>query len=176
MSEERDDLVRRYLDRLEREETKLLSWGVVDGGFTSEEIAEHAEAILDSSTLDISADELRDELFDRRLLFCLRAAGADAYRTRMGEAVRLFARLRQLFPGRQWQLAPTLVADFRFDRRSRRYPLRRLAPDHVLENLAGEVRLTPFKRQALEILLRTTEPNPLQLADFQFHALQTHLT
>ena len=34
--------IRSVLDRLEREETKLLSWGVVDGGFSLDEVEDHA--------------------------------------------------------------------------------------------------------------------------------------
>ena len=38
MCEERDVLVRELLERLEGEEAKLLTWGVVDGGFTADEV------------------------------------------------------------------------------------------------------------------------------------------
>ena len=38
MREEREVLVRELLERLEGEEAKLLTWGVVDGGFTADEV------------------------------------------------------------------------------------------------------------------------------------------
>ncbi len=54
----------------------------------------------------------------------------------MAEAVRLSFRLRQLFPRHQgptgWQTAPTLVADFRFLWRRRRYPKRDLTANEAL--------------------------------------------
>ncbi|QDV37412.1 protein DpdJ [Tautonia plasticadhaerens] len=167
-----ESVVRHFLDVLEREESKLLSWGVVDGGFTAEEIEEHAEAAIASRGIDLSAGELRDELIDRKLLFPMLLGSRQLYRTRMAEAVRLLARLRQLFPGRPWRIAPTLVADFRFDRRPRRYPTRHLDPAAVLEAIGAEVRLSAPKRKALELLLRANRPDALLLADFQFQALR----
>jgi hypothetical protein len=169
MSDNHTGLIRAFLDRLEREESRLLSWGVVDGGFAPEEVEDLARAVIDSASADISADELRHLLIEQKLLFAIRQDGRDHYRTRMAEGVRLFARLRQLFPGRRWQLAPTLVADFRFDRRPRRYPRRHLKPQEVLEGLSKELHLTPLKRQVLETLLRSSDGSALELADFQFH-------
>src|SRR5947209_1846756 len=131
MSEARDVLVRELLERLEREETKLLSWGVVDGGFSAAEVADAAQGVLEASASELTADDLWQELFDRRLLFSFREAGHEFLRTRMAEAVRLFAKLRQMFPNRPWQLASTLVADYRFARRPRRYPRREIAPPTV---------------------------------------------
>src|SRR3984893_5786656 len=113
MSKARDVLVRELLERLEGEETKLLSWGGVDGGFSATEVADVAQGVVDASASDLTADDLWQELFDRRLLFSFREAGHEFLRTRMAEAVRLFARLRQMFPNRPWQLASTLVADYR---------------------------------------------------------------
>ena len=101
MSTDRGALARELLDRLEREEEKLLAWGVVDGGFTADEVAEVAQALIDERRADLSADDLRQELFDRRLLFAFREGLAEPHRTRMAEAVRLFAKLRQLFPNRE---------------------------------------------------------------------------
>jgi hypothetical protein len=175
MSDDRNGLVRDLLDTLEREETKLLSWGVVDGGFTSEEVDEYAQAVIESADAELTPIELRQELFDRGLLFAFRDSGHEILKTRMAEAVRLFAKLRQLFPGRPWQLAPTLVSDFRFARRPRRYPLREISPAKVLERLAADVRLTPLRRDALSALLRAGDHPPLCLAEFQVEATRRML-
>jgi hypothetical protein len=175
MSTDRSALSRELLDRLEREEEKLLSWGVVDGGFTADEVAEMAEALISERGADISADELRQELFDRKLLFAFADGLAQPHRTRMAEAVRLFAKLRQLFPNRPWRLAPTLVADYRFARRARRYPRREIEPARVIERLSGDIRLSPGKRQALSALLRVGEREPLRLAEFQVQATRRML-
>src|SRR5271154_6016021 len=132
MSEARDELVRELLERLEGEENKLLSWGVVDGGFSAAEVADVAQGLVEASASELTADDLWQELFDRRLLFSFREAGHEFLRTRMAGAGRLFAKLRQMFPTRPWHLAPTLVADSRFARRPRRYPRREIAPAKVL--------------------------------------------
>src|SRR5262245_30169615 len=135
MSTDREVLLRELLDRLEREEERLLTWGVVDGGFTAQEVADIAQAVIDEGGADFGPEELREELFDRRLLFAFRDGLAEPHRTRMAESVRLFAKLRQLFPNRPWRLAPTLVADYRFARRPRRYPRREIEPSKALDQL-----------------------------------------
>lgn len=168
-------LVRDCLDRLEREECRLLAWGVADGGFLAEEVDDLAAAAVAAAGMAASPEEVRQALADRRLLFSFRQEGREIYRTRMAEAVRLFSRLRQLFPSRQWQLAPTLVSDYRFDRRARRYPCRDLEPDQVLRSMAADVRLAPLQRQALAALLRTAEAQPLHLSEFQLRATRRML-
>ena len=52
----------------------------------------------------------------------------------MAEGVRLFSRLRQIFPSRNqsgWRQAPSLVADYRFLRRQRAYPVRDIGAGQV---------------------------------------------
>jgi hypothetical protein len=170
MSATRDDLVRQLLDRLEGEETKLLAWGAVDGGFTGDEVIQFAQEVVDAADTTLSTGELTQELFDRKLLFSFRDGSCDTNRTRMAEAVRLFAKLRQMFPNRPWQLAPTLVADYRFARRPRRYPRREISPASAVERLSAEIQLTPLRRSALGCLLREGTRDPLALAEFQLQA------
>jgi len=142
----------------------------VDGGFTAEEVTGLTRELIDLQGMECDEGELLQELIDRRLLFAFRDGFTDVFRTRMGESVRLFSRLRQLFPNRQWQFAPTLVADYRFDRRPRRYPRWVLDPPKVLERLGFEIRLSPLQQQALMALLRDGEAAPLHIAEFQFQA------
>lgn len=170
MSQARDTLIRDLLDRLEQEEEKLLSWGVVDGAFSAAEVNQIAEDVIEEQEGEYTAEELQQELLDRRLLFSFRLDTEDVYRTRMAEAVRLFARLRQMFPNRPWLLAPTLVADYRFARRPRRYPRRDIKPSDVQARLGAEVRLAAIQRQAITCLLRDGESNLLHLAEFQYQA------
>jgi hypothetical protein len=170
MPESPDLPARQLLDRLEQEETRLLSWGVVEIGFSNEEVRDHARTVLDAAGSLAAPDDLRDLLLERRLLFAFEREGAEVYRTRMAETVRLLARLRQLFPDRDWRLAPTLVADFRFAYRARRYPRQHLSPDAVLADVERDIPLSPLRRQALAALLRSQENRPLQLADFQLLA------
>jgi hypothetical protein len=169
MSNQLNLLVLEYLNALESREVKLLAWGVVEGGFSEDEIEELAEEVIQSQNSDVDAWELIDTMQEQKLLFDLNWRGRRLYRTRMAEAVRLFARLRQLFPNRDWQTSPTLVADYRFSLRQRVYPKREKQPDVVIEQLLAENLLASIKRTALEALLRSPS-RTLELADFQFRA------
>ena len=60
------------------------------------------------------------------------------------------------------RVASTLVADYRFARRPRRYPRREIAPAGVLERLAADLRLGERRHLALTALLRAGEPEPLR--------------
>lgn len=170
-----DVLVNEFLGRLEEEEVKLLSWGIVDGGFTRDEIEEFAHSFLDQTCSDRDAESLIVSLRDRRLLFDFNLGSHRLYRTRMAESVRLFARLRQLFPGRKWQIAPSLVADFRFSLRSRRYPERNIDPDCVLFDLKNEKLLDAFKEKILIALLDSPGRGRVKLANFQLVSIKTML-
>ncbi len=125
----RDVAIAEFLTRLEQVEARLLAWGLVDGVLVQEELSKHAERYLDQHNLwhvFASSSELIEQLEERNLLFSFLDGIDIRYRTRMGETIRLLSRLRQLFPrhmsGRQWQTAPTLVADYRFILRPRAFP------------------------------------------------------
>ena len=94
-------LLPQFLTKLEQIESRLLSWGMVDGSFSDDEVIDLADDFLDAHdtwTELESGDELVDLLEERRLLFQFQQAGETRWRTRMAESVRLLARLRQLFP------------------------------------------------------------------------------
>ncbi len=75
---------------------------------------------------EIQAEDALEELIEAHLVVERPSlAGGRRYRSRFAEAVRLLAANRQLFANKPWQAAPRLVADFRIDRRSRRFPRRR---------------------------------------------------
>ncbi|MBD2428720.1 DEAD/DEAH box helicase [Phormidium sp. FACHB-1136] len=128
-----------------------------------------AEAILKAHDVDTDPWDLIEELEERKLLFDFNIWGSRLYRTRMAESVRLFARLRQLFPNRDWQVSPTLVADYRFSLRQRVYPNRRFQPTDVLEQLETEKLINSSQRLVLEDLLVSPD-RTLILADFQRRA------
>lgn len=168
-----DELVREFLGRLEAEEVKLLSWGVVDGGFSRDEVEDLTQSFLDEKGSAESSASLIKQLRDRRLLFDLNLGNRRVYRTRMGESVRLFARMRQLFPDRRWQVAPTLVADFRFSLRPRSYPDRHLQPEQIIGELKEEKLLGGLKEAILMALLNAPDRGRVILADFQLRATRT---
>jgi hypothetical protein len=69
---EREVAVIEFLDRLEREEERLLVWGVVDGAFSGPEVESLAEKYLDDRDLwhvFPDPDDLLSLLDERRLLF-----------------------------------------------------------------------------------------------------------
>lgn len=169
MNDQLNLLVREFLNALESHEVKLLAWGVVDGGFSEDEVEELAEEVIQAQDVDLDAWDLVDTMQERKLLFDFNLGGKRLYRTRMAEAIRLFTRLRQLFPNRDWQTSPTLVADYRFSLRQRIYPSRDIKPEQVIEQLEAEKLLTGIRRAALEAMLRS--PNrTLELAEFQLRA------
>lgn len=143
MADPRKCFLSKVLDAIEERESRLLVWGIVDGAFQPQELAELILPLLDEALAEGFTDffdpnEVINELVE--LKWVVEAELQDrsvGYRSRMAETVRLLQRLRQLFPkhARQsngWQEAPTLVADFRFLRRRRQYPKRDLPVPEVL--------------------------------------------
>jgi hypothetical protein len=151
------------LDQLEAMEARCLVWGLVDNALSTDEVTEAlrralakpeaARALKDGNCQVQNAWDLRGLLVERKMLFEVPVA-VDAekrWRTRMAEGVRLIARLRQLFPKHgtsQWVEAATLVADYRFLRRARRYPRRNLSGAEVHKQL-GEAVTSPVLLGAL---------------------------
>ena len=138
------------LNELEALESRCLVWGLVDNALSTPEVHEALQNILDLEQSQIlisdpdcsiyTSRDLRDFLVEKKLLFEVPFSNTDEryWRTRMGEGVRLIAKLRQLFSKHgtnRWGEAATLVADYRFLRRSRRYPRRDLSGKVVFNQL-----------------------------------------
>jgi len=158
----------QVLDRIERREGTLLTWGFIDGILTEDEIAEMVETLpVDNDPSDVV--QLTDELLNARLLMRIRQYEQVGYRSRFAEGVRLMASLRQILRGENWPVSPRLVADYRVMVRPRRYPKRELDCDTVMAKLAEHTSLS-----ALEIAVGQMLLNPpsgeLKLAQFQFNA------
>lgn len=166
------------LDQIEQREARLLTWGLVDGFLSREELSAIIDPMLDDPHYGdglsyISTTEVIDALKRRALLFDVGEESATRYRSRMAEAVRLFFRLRQLFPKHRgaaaWQSAPTLVADFRFTWRRRRYPRRAIDANEALASING-VTSDAYVRQALATLIESYGDS-FALARFQLDAV-----
>jgi hypothetical protein len=156
------------LDQLERAEANLLTWGYVDGGFSEDEVRQHIVTVMDVEEED--ADDVLDDLIQGQLLVRIRTGRRVVYRTRSAETLRLLARLRQLFPQHlrngTWRHAPTLVSDFRYALRPRRYPNRGIAVDDAVALIsAGR---DPALEQAVTSLL--DRGADFRLARFQVDA------
>ncbi len=158
------------LSQLEWVESRLLTWGVVDGSFTQEEICDEIERFQAVCGLDEDPRELLDNLVERHFVFEFREAGTPRYRTRMAEAVRLFSRLRQIRPWNTWQSAPTLVADFRFAVGPRLYPKRHVASADAISQVRSRTTVTAIEQKALSALLRDSQVDALTLSSFQVEA------
>lgn len=158
-----ETIILAALDQIEQREARLLTWGLVDGFLTSEEIADIIDPLLDDPRcVDgmsfVRASEVVDVLKTRALLFDIGETPGTRYRSRMAEAVRLFFRLRQLFPKHSgltgWQNAPTLVADFRFIWRRRRYPNRAIKASDALAEI-GAATSDGYARRAIASLIES---------------------
>lgn len=188
MNSERKKFLSGVLDRIEERESSLLVWGVVDGAFKKDELADLIYPLIESA-LEVEYDEFfePDDVINSLLelnwiVEVELTGGMIAYRSRMAETVRLLQRLRQLFPkhSRQangWQEAPTLVADFRFNRRPRQYPARNITAHEVIDSVSevtddvgivnsvkalinyhsGTTKLSGFQLRATRRILRSIE-------------------
>jgi hypothetical protein len=178
------DFLERMLDAVEEREGALLVWGAVDGCFSAGELESLIDPALNTA-LDrgehidfVEARTVIGELVRRAWLIEVPlTAGSVGYRSRMAETVRLLARLRQLFPqhGRTnngWQVAATLVADFRFARRQRQYPRRNVRIDGAIAELRS-ITSEPLIIQNIEAILHSVQPiRDGGLAAFQVRATQ----
>jgi hypothetical protein len=162
-----NSLLEAVLDAIEERESKLLVWGLVDGCFNSSELDQVIDPLLDASleagqaTYFESRSVVNALLNLRWLVKVLRYDGAEAYRSRMAETVRLALRLRQLFPKHArtpngWQVAPTLVADFRFQRRRRTYPRRDIPVDVAIRTVHAST-ADPLLKAAINSILNASE-------------------
>jgi len=177
MMERDTEFLTLVLDAVEQQEARLLNWGLVDGYLSAGELHSIIDPLLDDPTSGrdvsyFSAAHVIATLTERALLFNIGPEGTPRYRSRMAEAVRLSFRLRQLFPRHQgptgWQTAPTLVADFRFLWRRRRYPKRDLTANEALAAI-DKTAPEPIARRALAALLQSYGER-LRLASFQVKA------
>ena len=172
------DAVASFLGRLEVVEDSLLSWGVIDGGLTEDEVTAHAHAWAEDAGYTLDVNDLIDHMLEAGLIHEHVSPTGPIFRSRMAEGIRLLARLRQIFPGREegqggWRGAATLVGGFRYLRRPRHYPRRDIAPDEVLDEVAGGrglrrevgdgltagLELSGFQKRAIQQILDDVKAN-----------------
>ena len=181
MSNSRTKFLSNVLDDIEQKEANLLVWGIVDGFFLLSELTDLIMPKIDSA-LSSGFDEffvpedVISALISLKWIVEVECSNGEiGYRSRMAETVRLLQRLRQLFPKhiRQlngWQEAPTLVADFRFQRRRRQYPKRDISQNSVLEIL-GKVTSNHSILTAVRALTGSAEKKQF-LSGFQVRAAE----
>lgn len=176
-----DEFLESVLDRIEEQEARLLVWGITDASISKAELVDAINPLIEVALEQqfegfIEVDEVIRALVERGLLFRVSANfGVDeGYRSRMSETVRLLFYLRQLFPkhvGRDgWQQGRTLVSDFRFSRRRRKYPKRDLNTAEVAEKITKGLSSRPFARALRTIICSRDEG--FSLAEFQARATE----
>jgi hypothetical protein len=181
MSDLRSSFLSKVLNYIEERESKLLVWGIVDGAFLKEELSDIIYPLIDSALNSGNEEffepvEVVSSLIELKWLVEVELEnGAVGYRSRMAETVRLLQRLRQLFPKHVkqpngWQEAPTLVADFRFQRRRRQYPRRDIPREVVLDKL-GKVTGNQSTLAGARALLGPSDKKQL-LSGFQVRAAE----
>ncbi|GAA0426064.1 hypothetical protein Acor_54690 [Acrocarpospora corrugata] len=136
------------LDDLEDVEARYLVWGLTEESWPEDRLIETIAAAAPSH----DPRDLLEQLLQHNLVFELDRRWPKEYRTRMAETMRLMAHLRQQFPNRPWQAAPTLVADFRFRHEPRWFPERDLTPDTVAARLTVHQVSTAQVEAARQIL------------------------
>lgn len=113
-----DEALLAALDAIERRETELLSWGVVDGQLSADEFDETVREAVGGAS---SWYEVRERLLKDVLVVETPSGG---FRSRMAETLRMLSTLRQTFRGQKWWEGTPLVLDYRFSRRPRSRPRR----------------------------------------------------
>ncbi|MDA7686504.1 protein DpdJ [Pseudomonadales bacterium] len=110
------------VDALEEQEAKLLSWGDTGGWFSEAEI----ESICERCLPGYDYEDILDALEQHAMVYPIFNASNQlvGYRSRMAHAVHLYRNLRQWMHSQPLNNSKTLVSDFRFLRRPRRYPER----------------------------------------------------
>ncbi|ATM88536.1 ATP-dependent helicase [Yersinia thracica] len=169
------------LDELEAQESVLLTWGNTQGFFSQTELSKIITQVLQSYPLassGLTSFGVAKVMIDRGLLLRHQQNGTSVFRTRMAESVRLYSQLRQMFPkharGDNWRTAPTLVSDYRFLRRQRKYPQRNLQAAEVLKQLDETAGFTPIHHLLLSALISHSS-GMYSLARFQQDACKNVL-
>lgn len=166
-------LLTRILDRLESLEDPLLCWGVVDGGFSTDELRKViSDELAASHEWDLGPDDIIEAMTTQALLVHDSSSSPARWRTRNGETIRLVARLRQTFIGQTWQSGTNLISDFRYARRPRFYPKRDQPWTTAVDGVVGPV---DTYRDVLEVMTQRDGKHDL-LGGFQARATRHILT
>ncbi len=171
------------LDRLEREEQKLLCWGYTEGAFEEWELEDHARGVLTTHTSGEKNNPgtIITELLRFKWLF--KVPNERRYRTRTAESIRLLSKLRQIrvYPSTRreavdglWRAAPPLVADYRFLAPPRTFPRRDIVVREV--EAALHVHSSSVERAILRAFVGAGSPGERALSGFQVRATQRILS
>lgn len=118
----KDKVLLACLDAIEEKEGEIIVWGDTNVSLNHNELLDVIQENIEPSD---SSEDVLNELITRALVLRVNTPmGEDAYRSRMAESVYLQSNLRQWFLTQKLENSKTLVSDYRFVRRPRRYPRR----------------------------------------------------
>ncbi|SFL60852.1 protein DpdJ [Streptomyces pini] len=161
----RRKILGKALTALEERELPLLEWGVTDGVLSEEEVGDALWSLLDkdedAASLFYDADQLKKALLNQQLLFYVPFGGAERYRTRFAEGVRLTACLRRIFgpwPGNPlqadwWERGKPLVADYRLHVSERHYPKREVSATQAIAEMEATAGWTGMHSTVAGVLI-----------------------
>lgn len=170
-----NSLCNEVLTLIEVDETKLLNWGFFDVrsnlkthiGDIVRRLPLSSQALWNEAQENgITADDILENLIERRLVFKLTIAGNVFYRTRFAETIRLLYLLRQRFSFADWQTASRLVSDLKIQLQRRRYPKRDIEPNELTSDLR-HLHASQLYIEAVQCLLTVADGEHLKLARFQ---------
>jgi hypothetical protein len=169
-----------FLSFLERQESRLLSWGFYDVSFDAAEVDSMIEQDAEQSLVEYweglveegwTTSSLLDEMEHSGLLYRVNAE-TDIYRTRFAEGVRLLARLRQMFKPQDWAGGPNLVSDIKLHLAPRRYPKRDIPAEECWQDLLPFSQKPELQRAAFEALAFKRDGGQFNFANFQRQAFK----
>ncbi|EJC6828439.1 TPA: DEAD/DEAH box helicase [Vibrio parahaemolyticus] len=157
------------LDAIEEKEIEMIVWGDTNVLLTRDEILHVISQFIDVYEV---AEDVLSELKGRALVFESELPnGETGYRSRMAETVHLQANLRQWFHNHELETTKSLVSDYRFVRRPRRYPKRDFPAVSLIEGWANKLNLTHEQVSILNYLLVEGKKD-FNLAGFQVRATE----
>jgi ATP-dependent helicase Lhr and Lhr-like helicase len=154
------------VNALEEQESKLLSWGDTGGVCSEGELREICNRLLP----DFDSGDVLDALVDdHAMVYCISNASGKiiGYRSRMAHAVHLYRNLRQWMHGQSLNNSRTLISDFRFLRRTRRYPKRDQEIGNLIRSWSSDGLITP----SIELAIRA-QVGSFHLSGFQKRATE----
>lgn len=161
------------LDAIEEKETELLAQGDTEVSLTHDELLAPIQGQKAHYDLPLmGADGLLELLLQRCLLLEVESSfGVTLYRSRMAETIRLHTMSRQWFNNQALDKTKTLVSDFRFVRRPRRYPKRDYEADGLIQQWQHTLSLNAHESHLMQTLL-TDGAIRFKLAGFQMRSTE----
>ncbi|WP_261887038.1 protein DpdJ [Vibrio pomeroyi] len=161
------------LDAIEEKETELLAQGDTEVSLTHDELLALIQGQKAHYDLPLmGADGLLELLLQRCLLLEVESSfGVTLYRSRMAETIRLHTMSRQWFNNQALDKTKTLVSDFRFVRRPRRYPKRDYEADGLIQQWQHTLSLNAHESHLMQTLL-TDGAIRFKLAGFQMRSTE----